>query len=117
MKQVLFATLFLAFAVTLSAQTFTPKVSKGGGFNVESGQATAESFTCEGKSFPVWVTATGSKFVKATSAKGTSYPVWLGEVTEHSFEGSPVYRFKSGTFAYYKLTATGFPCARHLDAN
>lgn len=84
---------------------------------MESGKPTTESFNCEGKAFPVWVTETGSKFVKATSSKGTTYPVWIGERTEHSFEGFQVYKFKSGTYAYYKLTATGFPCPRYLDAN
>lgn len=112
---VLFAALFLS--LSLSGQTFTPKTSNGGGFNVESGAATKETFTCEGKTFQVWVTESGAKFVKGLSAKGTTYPVWIGEATGKSFEGFPVFRFKSGAYAYYKLTATGFPCARYLNAN
>lgn len=112
---VLFAALFLS--LSLSGQTFTPKTSKGGGFNVESGISTKETFTCEGKTFAVWQTESGSKFIKATSAKGSLYAVWIGEATGQTFEGFPVFRFKSGTFAYYKLTATGFPCPHYLDAN
>ena len=114
MKTLLVLIVSLMLGLTIQAQTFTEK-SSGGGFNVESGTPIPDNITVEGKTFNMFVTKTGSKYVKAISVKGNEYAVWIGEPTGKTHEGHAVYQFKSGTYAYYKLTASGYPSARYLD--
>lgn len=116
MKTLLVVLVSLMLGLTIQAQTFTEKTSSGA-FNTESGTLTQDNITVEGKTFDVYVTSKGSKYVKAISAKGSQYPVWIGEPTGKSFEGHPVYQFKSGTYAYFKLTAKGYPNARYLNSS
>lgn len=116
MKTLLVVLVSLMLGLTMQAQTFTEK-SSGGGFNVESGTLTQDNITVDGKTFDIYTTSKGSKFVKAISAKGNEYPVWIGEPTGKSFEGNDVYQFKSGSYAYFKLSKTGYPYAKYLNAD
>ncbi len=111
----------VAMNLVAECQEFTPKSTSGGGFSVESGAQTQETFYCEGQSFDIWETKSGSQYVIAISKAGKEYPVWLGSVTEHNYEVDGkvygVHQFKSGTYAYFKLTASGYPRAVYLDKN
>lgn len=64
------------------AQTFAPVKSGGGGFDVESGTATGQSVTVDGKTFDIFKTSKGSQYIKCKSAKsGRYYPVWLKQTS------------------------------------
>ena len=105
--------MLVACFTAANAQTFTYAKSSGG-FDTETGIDAGKQFTCEGKSFPVFKTAKGSEFVKATSAAGKEYPVWIGNATGLTHDGQPVRQFKSGKYAVFVLNAKGFPRAKYL---
>lgn len=118
-----FLVLFILFiTVSLGAQPdFTIKSSNSGGFDVESGTTTSETFQVEGKTFDVFTTKSGSKYVKGISKSGKQYPIWIGEETEHTFnyEGKeyPVRVFKSGSYCFFLLSSKGYPYPRWLEVN
>lgn len=107
--------MLLILSVSLHSQTFTAKSSKG--FDVENSVKTSKTFTCQGKSFDVYTTKSGSDFIKGISAEGKTYPIWIGVATEVKFEGYTVYQFKSGSYAIFKLNVSGYPKATYLNKN
>ena len=93
-------------------------VKKGGfRFDVEKSTKTSETLTVENKTFDIYVTDKGAKFVKAISKAGKPYPVWIGADTGDKFEGRKVYVYKSNQHCYYKLTKSGFPYPVYLEKN
>jgi hypothetical protein len=105
--------LLLVMPFMATAQNFSEKSSNG--FNVESGTATSEKFTVEGKSFDVFVTSNGSKYIKAIATSGNPYPVWVHSATSGNFKGNTVYKSKKGSYCYYTLGKNGFPTPRWLE--
>lgn len=100
--------LFLSLSlIQANAQTFQAK--KAGGFNAQSGQETSETFEVEGKTFAIFATAKGTKYVQAKSAAGNIYPVWMFKPTGLKHEGKDVYVSSKGTYCIYKLTKAGYP--------
>jgi len=116
MRNYLFTLLFAIVAISItSAQTFTPKSNAGGGFNVESGEATSATFTCEGLTFDVFETKKGSAYIKQTSSKGSVYPVWIHTPTSHKFEGKTVYVTKNDSYCVYRKGKSGNIYCQWLD--
>lgn len=110
MKNAIFTFALIFAAITTNAQTFTA-LTASTGFNVETGEPTGERFNVDGKTFDIYETGKGSKYIKCQSAKtGSSYPVWIGKETEFEHDGRKVYQSKKGSYCIYKLSdKTGNP--------
>lgn len=112
MKMYFFFLLFIfniaySFGQEFYEVTNTPKVTEG--------VKTNEILTVEGVEFDIYeTTSTKSKYVKGISVKGNPYNIWIGEKTDYLYEGYPVRKFKSGTYAIFKLSKTEYPVARYL---
>jgi len=117
MKKSIFTLMLAIASVALSAQTFTAKTSSGGGFNVESGDATGETVTIDDTVFDLFTTESGSRYVKLTSPRtGNDYPLWIGTPTEYTFEGRTVYQSRKGSYCVYLVSEnSGNPYAKWLD--
>lgn len=97
----LFLTVVLTAILTsnLTAQQFERKTSKGGGFKIETGTATAQQFKIDGLVYPIFETKSGAKYIKLHSSRtGNDYPLWIGTETGATFEGQPVRKSSKGTF-------------------
>jgi len=93
-----------------NAQTFETVKKSGGGFDVESGTATGDTMTIDGKAFDLFETAKGSLYIKCKSRKsGRFYPVWIGQPANVRHEGKAVYMTKSGKYCIYKIGKSGNP--------
>jgi hypothetical protein len=114
----LFFTLATAVATMSFGQTFQAKTigGGGGGFDVSTGTQTSDSLSVDGESFSIFVTESGSKYIKAVSSRtGEEYAVWVGEETEGEFQGRSVYESRSGAFCVYQLGSSGYPYSRWLE--
>ena len=105
--------IYLFATTAVNAQTFEA-VKKG--FDVESGEKTAEKITIDGKTFDVLKTAKGSKYVVLLSPRtGNHYPLWIGKDTGLKHDGRKVYQMKSGKYCIYVTSKkTGNPYAKWL---
>lgn len=102
----------VTFGQTFEAKTF----SNSGGFDTSAGVSLGDSLTLQNRSFELFQTASGSKYLKAVSSRtGDEYAVWVGNQTEFSFEGSTVYESRSGAFCIYLIGKSGFPYAKYLN--
>lgn len=99
---ILFAVFTILTAANVFAQspTFSVKVSErtSSGFDVNSGDSLGTSIILLDKSYPLFITSSGSKYVKLTGKKG-QYPLWVCEATNDEFLGLPVYRTTNGSRA------------------
>ena len=117
MKQIILIVM-LVCSIQASAQPiFEQQKPASSVFNPDSGTATGETFTISNFSADVFTTANGAKYIKAISKAGNTYAVWIGELTDYLFEGKPVYQFKSGKYAIYKLNKQGYPYPVYLKIN
>ena len=107
----------LAIAKSGAAQTFTKKTSSGGSFDTSVGVSTGETISIDGETFSIFETSSGSKYVKCISPRtGNEYAVWIGEKTEYTHNGRPVYRSKSGSFCVFVISKnSGNPFPVWLD--
>ena len=115
-KGLLFITAIIVFAVGAKAQEFEVKKSSGFKFDVDAGATTGENIIVDGKTFEMFETTSGSRYVKAVSKTGNLYPVWIGTDTGKFFESRKVYKSKSGSYCVFKLTKSGYPHATWLNA-
>ncbi|NQZ74537.1 MAG: hypothetical protein HRT61_00235 [Ekhidna sp.] len=109
----------LVSVAAFSQMEFTPKVSKGGGFDVSAGIDSGEAISIGGEVHKVFETEGGSKYIKCTSPKtGNEYAVWIGVETSHEYDGYKVYQMKSGAYCIYKVSVTsGNPYPVYLSAS
>ena len=118
MKKVFLTLVLVATVATAYTQTFTSKSSSnGGGFNVEDGIQTVETFTIDGTYYDVFETENGSKYIKLLSPRtGNYYPLWIFEATPHTFEGRRVYETRNGSYCIYVVSEnSGNPYCKWLD--
>lgn len=115
MKRLIFLFLMM-LSLGISAQTLKPITA--GGFNVESGERsqTEANITIDGKTFEVFESRSGSKYVKSVSKKGKPYPVWIGEASDVPYQGKKTRIYKSGTYGLLYLNKNGYPSVKWLRA-
>lgn len=112
MKHLLLIAL-VAVALTAQAQDSKYTAAKrtgGGDFGISTATVSGD-IQIEGKSFDIYTTNSGSRFIKLKSPKtGGVYAVWLGEQTGDVHDGQPVMITKSGKPFILKVSAsTGNP--------
>ena len=117
MKKAIFTIMLAMASVAINAQTFTAKTSNAGAFNTEASLYTDEDIIIEGQHYELWMTESGSKYVKLTSLRtGNEYPLWIGDPTEYTFEGRTVYQSRNGSYCVYVISAnSGNPYAKWLN--
>ena len=103
----------VAVALTAQAQDSKYTAAKrtgGGDFGISTATVSGD-IQIDGKSFDIYTTKSGSRFLKLTSPKtGNVYAVWLGEQTGDLHDGQPVMITKSGKPFILKVSAsTGNP--------
>lgn len=96
------------------AQEF--EVVKSRGFDVENGEKLNETITVDGKTFDLFATSKGSKYMKLKSPRtGNWYAVWVGSKTGKQFEGRDVYKSKRGKYCVFIISKnTGNPYPKWL---
>lgn len=103
-----------AFSSPMLSQELVPVSTAGKGFDVNSGSQTELKFEVEGKSFDVFTTAAGSKYVKGISTTGSEYAIWIGEESNLKYDGKQARVFKSGSYAIFTLNSRGYPSPKWL---
>lgn len=125
MKQfiLILSVLFLGLIIPSTQNTFAQTLqfeeikSSGGGFDVNSGELTNETVTVDGKSYQLYKTKAGARYIKCNSPKtGNDYPVWVGTKTSHTYDGRTVYKSKKGSYSILKISSTGNPYNKWLKA-
>lgn len=100
--------LLLFVATSANAQEFKEVKKQSNGFDVESGTDTQSYIVVEGKEYLLFVTESGSIYVKQESTKGKVYAFWIApEQTGETFNGHDVYKSNSGKFYYYLSNGRG----------
>ena len=86
-------------------------------YDVSQGIQTDQVLTVEDKTFEIYKTDSGIKFIKAETKSGRAYPVWIGEKTNDTFEGNAVYRTRNNNYCIFELSKAGYPRPVFLDKN